>query len=200
MSDGCLTTIAVIDKPVPLDGPLFEESIYVTPSTLPKVVQRNVVIEIERAAQAIGLRHGPVHAEARIRAGQPFVIEIAPRTIGGRCSRLFGEPAGDSLEQLVLRSAVGHHPSELPEPTPSGVMMIPIPGEGLLQGVLGLEQARQVTGVTGIEISIPLGDTVVPLPEGDRYLGFIFAHAATVEEVRCALERSHEALSFDISP
>ncbi len=198
---GALHVLAIFDKPDPMEGPFFEETIYVTPSRLPEDVQTGIVRTAERAVRAIGLRDGPVHAEFRINEKGIWVIDVASRSIGGKCSEALEFGGGASLEELIIARALGVEPPNLErEDRPSGVMMIPIPGCGILRGVEGKEEALAVTGVTGIDISIHTGGRVVPLPEGNRYLGFIFAKGDSPEEVEETLRRAHARLHFRIDP
>ena len=192
VSNGELDVLTILDKPDPLDGPYFEETMFVAPTDLPP----RVVDEVQRITQAsidaIGLAHGPVHAELRIHAGRPAVIEIAARTIGGHCGRAlsFGL-LGDSLETLVLRHALGSTKGSTSRtPGATGAFMIPIPRAGTLRKVEGTDDARSVEGVWSVEISAPVGSLVAPPPDGDRYLGFIFARSKTRSEVIAALRRA----------
>jgi biotin carboxylase len=195
---GRLEVLAVFDKPDPLDGPYFEETIYVTPSRLPAAPIEEATAA---AAAALGLTEGPVHAEMRIgRDGTVTVLELAARSIGGLCSRSLRFGLGVSLEELILRHALGLPRDHMRrEELASGVMMLPIPRAGVLREVRGVEEARAVPGVAGLEISIARGRPVVPLPEGDRYLGFLFAKADTPERVEAALREAHALLEVDIS-
>jgi len=199
---GRLHVLALFDKPDPLDGPYFEETLYITPSRHPPALQAAVAASVARAAAALGLREGPVHAELRVGPGGPYVLEIAARSIGGLCSRTLRFGAGISLEELILRHAVGLDLSGLlvRERTAAGVLMLPIPRAGILYGVQGEDAARQVPGIEGLEITIPLGQPVVPLPEGDRYLGFLFARGDTPAAVEAALREAHGHLRFLIAP
>ena len=198
--DGALTTLALFDKPDPLDGPYFEETIYVTPSRLGSVTQREVHDTTQRAVLALGLRTGPVHAELRLNERGAWIVEVAARSIGGLCSGTLRFGEGTSLEEIILCQAAGLELSSLQrEQRPAGVMMIPIPAAGVLREIGGLEQARAVPGITEITISIPCGERVEPLPRASRYLGFIFAHGDTAQEVEHALRRAHERLTFDIA-
>lgn len=200
-SDG-LRVLALFDKPDPLEGPYFEETIYVTPSRLPQTIQRAVAATTQQAATALGLRTGPVHAELRINEAGVWIVEIAGRSIGGLCSATlqFG-PTNASLEELVLRQAAG-----LPieswerEHAARGVMMIPIPTRGLLRGVHGVEAAEAVAGIESIEITARLNYPVTPLPEGESYLGFIFAHGDEPAHAERALREAHALLEFEIEP
>ena len=201
LDGGRLHVLALFDKPDPLDGPYFEETIYVTPSRLAGAAQRAIAECAERAAAALGLVTGPIHVELRC-PDRPRLIELAARPIGGRCSRVlrFG-PDGISLEELLLRQAAGLSvPSWQREPQPVGVMMIPTPGLGLLRSVRGLEQARAVPGIEGVELTAHPGQRLVPLPEGSQYPGFIFARAPSPAAVEAALRRAHGCLAFDMEP
>jgi biotin carboxylase len=199
LTDGELHVLALFDKPDPLDGPFFEETIYVTPSRLPAAAQAAIADCTARAAAALGLRHGPVHAELRLNERGPWLVEAAGRSIGGLCSTVLQFGAGMCLEELVLRHAVGLPIDSFErEQAAAGVMMIPIPAAGLLRGVEGLEAARAVPHVTGVEITAPLNHTVTPLPEGASYLGFIFARAADPATAEAALRQAHAYLRFDI--
>ena len=192
--------LAIFDKPDPLEGPFFEETIYVTPSRLPDETQNRIHEETTRAARAIRLHEGPLHAELRINdAGEIRVIDVASRSIGGKCSGALEFGGGASLECLILSQALGVAPPSMErEKTASGVMMIPIPGEGVLKGVEGKDEALAVAGVVEVDISIHIGGRVIPLPEGERYLGFIFAKGERPEEVEATLRAAHEKLRFDI--
>ena len=197
--DGELKTLALFDKPDPLEGPFFEETLYITPSRLSKDIQNELRNATAEAAAALGLRHGPVHAELRYNAKGAHLIEIAARTIGGLCSRTLRFGTGMSLEELVIRHAIGQHVETLHrEQQAAGVMMIPVPKAGILGDVRGRTEARQVDGVTEVNITIPIGGEVVPLPEGARYLGFIFARSQTPEAVEAALREAHRRLAFVI--
>ncbi|MGH7370975.1 MAG: ATP-grasp domain-containing protein, partial [Candidatus Methylomirabilales bacterium] len=192
---------AIFDKPDPLEGPFFEETIYVTPSRLPDSVQQSIVACTAQAVGALGLEHGPIHAELRVNDQGPWILEIAPRSIGGLCSRALRFGEGISLEELILRHAMGLEvDSIIRERQAAGVMMIPIPRAGILREVRGQEDARRVEGIEEIRLTVPVGQEVVPLPEGARYLGFIFARAETPERVEAALREAHRRLEFIITP
>jgi biotin carboxylase len=196
---GELDVLAIFDKPDPLDGPYFEETIYVTPSRLPADVQARLASVTRRAAAAMGLLEGPVHAELRVDGDRVSVIDVAARTIGGLCARALRFGAGISLEEVILRHALGLPLDGLArEAAASGVMMIPIPRTGSLGAVRGQEAARAVPGIVGVEISINPGRPVVALPEGDRYLGFLFARASTPAAVEDALRTAHARLEIVI--
>jgi len=198
---GELHVLALFDKPDPLDGPYFEETIYVTPSRLPPETQAAITEEARWAARALGLTEGPVHAELRLNAEGPWVVEIAARTIGGLCSRTLRFGVGLTLEELVIRHALGIDLDSLErERQPAGVMMIPIPGGGVLRAARGREAALAVPGIEEVTISAHVGQELVPLPEGTRYLGFIIARAVSSEAVEAALRLAHRRLEFDVEP
>ena len=201
LSDGKLEMLALFDKPDPLEGPYFEETIYVTPSRLSSALKNQIVEVTTRAATALGLRHGPVHAELRLPPERaPSVIEIAGRSIGGLCSRTLRFGLGLSLEELILRHALGRDVSGLDrEGGAAGVMMIPIPQAGTLEEVTGLDEAKATDAIEDVTITAPLGRQLVPLPEGSSYLGFIFARAKTPAEVEKALRDAQKKLRFAIS-
>jgi biotin carboxylase len=203
LHDGVLTPLALFDKPDPLTGPFFEETIYVTPSRLSAADQAVIADRAARAATAIGLREGPVHAERRLGAGGPWVIEVAARSIGGLCSRALRFGLGEvSLEELILRQALGQEIEAQRQRVDeaAGVMMLPIPRAGVLRGVRGEEGARAVPLVTDVAITIRPGEEVTPLPEGARYLGFVFARGKTPDAVEAALRAAAATLEFDIAP
>lgn len=201
---GELRVLALFDKPDPLDGPYFEETIYVTPSRL-DVRDRDAVSDVVAdGCRALGLREGPVHAEVRIDASRSGparvrVLEIAARSIGGLCSRALRFGAGISLEELVLRHALGRDVDDLGRVDgAAGVMMLPIPRSGVLVGVAGIDEARAVDGITGVEITATRGRRIEQLPEGGRYLGFLFARADAPDRVESALREAHGLLRIDI--
>jgi len=201
LTRGQLKVLALFDKPDPLDGPFFEETFYVTPSRLPGSIQEAITASTARTVQALGLREGPVHVELRVNAQGPWMIEIAARSIGGLCSRTLRFDAGLSLEEVILRHALGHDVASCTrDPLAAGVMMLPIPHRGILRHIQGREEARRVPGIEDLSLTIPLGQEVLPLPEGDRYLGFLFARAATPEDVETALRTAHARLTFVITP
>ena len=191
---GVLELLAIFDKPDPLNGPFFEETIYVTPSRLPADRQRQIFATTARAAGALGLTDGPIHAEFRLNS-DIWVLEVAARSIGGLCSRTLRFGSGISLEELILRHAAGlPMPSYQREQRAAGVMMLPIRNGGRLRAVEGQNAAKQVPGVDGLVITIPPGEPLVPLPEGDRYLGFMFARADSPAAVEAALRQAHAQL------
>jgi biotin carboxylase len=200
---GRLRTLAIFDKPDPLEGPFFEETLYITPSRLSDKDQARVEAAITHGALALGLRHGPIHAECRVNDRGVFVIEIAARPIGGLCARALTFEAPDGrragLEELLLRHVLGERVVDWErEPDAAGVMMIPIQTGGVLRQVQGDEDAAAVDGVTSLEITAKLDQHLVPLPEGSSYLGFIFAKARSAAVVEEALRTAHAKLSFVI--
>src|SRR5262249_26395040 len=199
LTEGRLSTLAIFDKPDPLDGPFFEETIYVTPSRLPGATQEALATCAAEAARALGLSDGPVHVELRINEAGPWLIELAARSIGGLCSRTPTFGTGMSLEEIIVRHALRWPVASLERAHPAaGVMMIPIPRGGILEGVTGLEAARAVPGVEDITISMHRGQRVVPLPEGSAYLGFIFSRGGSAVEAEASLRRADALLDFAI--
>jgi hypothetical protein len=205
LAAGDLTVTAVFDKPAIPDGPTFEETLLVSPSRLTAETLAAAVGAAAGAARALGLTAGPVHAELRVGARGPALLELAARSIGGLCSRALRFPGGASLEEIVLANALGR---PIPAATggsaarlartapvrPCGVFMLPVPRAGTLRAVEGRPGALAVPGITGLAITIPLGRRVLPLPDGDRYLGFIFAEGDTGPEVEHALTAASERL------
>ena len=209
---GDLTTLALFDKPDPLDGPYFEETIYVTPSRLPGAFQDRIHQEVAHACRAAGLATGPVHAEVRVNELGLWILEVAARSIGGLCGRVLTHTLGMSLEELILRPLVGEAVAEaVADPLPgmagiandggaAGVMMIPIPRRGIYHGIEGLAAAQSVPGITGVTMTVTLGQIIAPPPDGASYLGFIFARAASPTDAEMALRLAHRRLHFDIRP
>jgi biotin carboxylase len=198
---GQLEVLAVFDKPDASDGPYFEETIYVTPSTsLSEAAQHALPRVVSDAASALGLTEGPIHAELRADGSNIRLLEVAARSIGGLCARALRFGAGISLEEVILRHALGMSLEGLArEAAASGVMMLPIAGRGTLVEVAGQDRARAVPGIVGLEITIPPGRAVVPLPEGDRYLGFLFASADRPADVLHALRAAHAELHVELT-
>jgi hypothetical protein len=196
MHHGVLHEIALFDKPDPLDGPFFEETIYATPSSEPAPVKRMIVEAVTAAAAAIGLHHGPIHAECRVNDAGVFVLEVAARPIGGLCARVVA-----GLEELLLLHAVGRPPEVWSRDSrASAVMMIPIPERGVYRGVVGVDEAREVEDVIDVQITAKPDQLLVPLPEGASYLGFIFARSAEAAAAVGALRTAHARLRFAIDP
>ncbi|GMR11537.1 MAG: ATP-grasp domain-containing protein [Anaerolineae bacterium] len=198
---GELLVLAIFDKPDPLDGPYFEETIYVTPSRHPQEVQAEIVDATGQAVAALGLTEGPIHAEMRVNEQGAWILEVAPRSIGGYCSRALRFGSDATLEELILQQALGHPLNSTEPASPaSGVMMIPIPKAGILCEMQGVASAQEVPGIEEIRLTIPVGQAVVPLPEGSQYLGFIFSRAENPERAEAALRQAHARLNFVILP
>ena len=199
LTAGSLRVLALFDKPDPLDGPFFEETIYVTPSRLSHAVQARIAACAEQAALALGLREGPVHGELRVNDEGPWIIEVAARSIGGRCSSTLRFAADLGLEELILRHALRMDlPSLEREGGAAGVMMLPIPRGGILASIGGVQDARAVRGIEEVTITATLGEELVPLPEGTRYLGFMIARSSTPAEAEAALREAYGQLAFSI--
>jgi len=198
LQDGRLCVLALFDKPDPLDGPYFEETLYVTPSRLPQAKQDEIAQTAQRACELAGLTSGPIHAEMRVNEHGVWLLEIAARSIGGLCGRMLRHALGMSLEELILRHALNR---PLPQTKPgeaSGVMMIPIPGRGIFLGAHNLEAALQVAGISDIQITASPGQVIAPPPEGASYLGFIFAQGMSPHAVESSLRLAHQRLVFEI--
>jgi biotin carboxylase len=196
---GVLHTLALFDKPDPLEGPFFEETLYVTPSRVPAGVQEAIGRVAAAGCAALGLAEGPVHAELRVNDAGPWVLEIAARSIGGLCSRTLRFGTGMTLEEIILRHALGWPIATLArERRPAGVMMLPIPRAGRLTAVRGVEAAAAVSGIEEVTVTAHVGQELIPLPEGWQYLGFVFARAETPDAVESALRDAHARLVFEI--
>jgi hypothetical protein len=205
LSCGEFQPLTIFDKPDALDGPFFEETIYLAPSQQPPAVQQRIVNAVGTAARALGLQHGPIHAECRVNDRGVYVLEVAPRPIGGLCAKSLrfdrpgGQPEPASLEEVLVRHALGEDVRGFTrEQRASGVMMIPIPGRGIFRDVHGVDAARSVGGVDEVRITAKPDSLLVPLPEGRSYLGFIFAHGETPREAERALRDAHAHLRFVI--
>ncbi len=200
VTNGQLRVFALFDKPDPLDGPFFEETIYVTPSREPQAVQDDILETVRRGVQSLGLCHGPIHAEVRYNFRGAYLLEIAARPIGGYCARVLRFNGEASLESVLVRHAAGEDvtPLEL-HPGAAGVMMIPIPKAGIYRGVSGLEEAHAVPGITEVRIAAVPGQRLKTFPEASSYAGFLFAHAPKSEQVEAALREAHSHLCFAIA-
>ncbi len=197
---GELTTLALFDKPDPMDGPYFEETLYITPSRLPEALQDCIHEDVARACRVAGLAAGPVHAEVRVNDQGVWILEVAARSIGGLCGRVLIHFLGMSLEELILRQAVAEPLPIAGEGGAAGVMMMPILRRGIYHGLEGLAAAQAVPGVTGVAITVQPGEIIAPPPDGASYLGFIFARAASPADAEMALRIAHRQLHFDIRP
>jgi biotin carboxylase len=204
MTRGRLRVLAIFDKPDLLDGPFFEETIYVTPTEISNDVQSAIVTELQRGVAALGLVHGPIHAECRVSRRGVVMLEIAARPIGGLCSKVLRFSAGGEtvpLEEVLLRHCRGEDVTVYQrEHAASGVMMMPIPKRGILKKVRGEEDARKVAQVEDVRITAKKDQLLEPLPEGGSYLGFIFARGRSAHEVTTGLREAHRRLTFDIDP
>jgi len=202
LTNGAFQMLAIFDKPDPLEGPFFEETLYVTPSREPALVQDAIATAVASGATALGLRHGPLHAECRVNDAGVHLLEIAARPIGGLCSKAlrFVSPGGEaSLEEVLLRHALRQDVSAFSrERRASGVMMIPIPHRGVFKSVDGERDARAVPDIVDLNITAKRDAMLIPLPEGRSYLGFIFARATTPLAVEQALRAAHAKLHFRI--
>ncbi len=198
--DGQLTTLALFDKPEPLIGPYFEETIYVTPSTLSGTVQAKIKQRIFEACQSYGLITGPVHAECRVNGHDVYILEVASRTIGGDCARSLDAGNAFNLEELVVSLAIGRPIKTQVPNNARGVMMIPVKQAGILRRVEGLPAARKVPFVDKVDIVIRDGNELTALPEGNQYPGYIFAQAGTSQQVVSALKQSYNCLNFVMAP
>jgi len=195
LTGGRLRVLAIFDKPDPLDGPYFEETIYVTPSRERAETQCEMVTTTESAVRALGLTHGPIHAEMRVNRRGVWMLEVAARPIGGLCARVL-----PGLEELILRHAAGEEVTQIQMPEgAAGVMMIPIPREGVYVAAKGVDEARAVAGIDDVIITAKQGQKLIPLPEGNSYLGFIFARGETPEVVEQALRDAHQQLQFELA-
>ena len=198
LQDGRLRVLALFDKPDPLDGPYFEETLYVMPSRLPQAKQDEIVQTAQRACELAGLTSGPVHAEMRVNERGIWLLEIAARSIGGLCGRMLRHALGMSLEELILRHILDRPLPQTQHGEASGVMMIPIPGRGIFLGAHNLEAALQVAAISDIQITASRGQIIAPPPEGASYLGFIFARAMSPDAVESGLRQAHQRLVFEI--
>jgi len=200
VTEGRFQALAIFDKPDPLEGPYFEETIYVTPSREAAAVQQELLDTTATAVRALGLRHGPVHAELRHNAAGAWMLEAHARPIGGLCARAVRFSGGMSLEELILRHAVGEDVSQVRLDGPaSGVMMIPIPKGGIYESVEGVERAQTLAGIEDLIITAKQGQRLIPLPEGSSYLGFLFARGESPVHVEGALRQAHAELRFQIA-
>ncbi len=197
---GAPRILAIFDKPDPLEGPFFEETLYITPTREEPAAQQGMRAAVERAVRALGLYHGPFHAELRSNPSGAWMLEVAARPIGGLCSKALRFGAGMPLEELLLRHAIGEDVAGSPlADAASGVMMIPIPSAGVFEDAAGVDEARGVAGVEDVIVTAKVGQMLVPLPEGASYLGFIFARGGHPAEVEQALRSAHAKLSFRIA-
>jgi formate-dependent phosphoribosylglycinamide formyltransferase (GAR transformylase) len=192
-----LQVLALFDKPDPLDGPYFAETIYVTPSREAAGIQSAIFKAAKKAVTALGLTQGPIHAEMRFDGDKVWMLEVAPRPIGGLCAKILVFDGGMPLEELIVRHALGEDVSAIGRRDgAAGVMMIPVPRPGIYRGVAGVEEAEAIAGEA--IMTAKEGQRVLPLPEGNSYLGFLFARDESADLVESRLRRAHAALQFDI--
>jgi hypothetical protein len=199
---GEVRPLAVFEKPDPGDGPFFAETVLLQPARLSSDEYRDVLALTARVVAAVGLTDGPVHVEHRIdESGRVWFLELAPRSIGGLCSRAL-RPDGEPLEQLLVRAALGRAlPTRLDLDGPAtGVHMLAVPRPGVLEEVKGTDRAAAVSGITGVEVTMGPGAELVPLPEGDRYVGFVFAEAPASDDVEQALAAAVAELEVRVAP
>ena len=200
LHQGQLDVLAIFDKPDPLDGPFFEETYYITPTSYSEKIQQDIKETVLQACLAYGLSEGPIHAECRINDNGIWILEVAARTIGGMCGRLLSLGTGYSLEELVLLHAMGQSVEIKSDNTAAGVLMIPIPKAGILKRVEGLLEAQRIPFIKDLSIEVREGYELIPLPEGNSYLGFIFAEAPSAKEAEQALRDAHNCLNIVIAP
>jgi len=200
LQNGQLFSLVIFDKPDPLTGPYFEETIYVTPSSLDQNTQNKIQKRIAEACESYGLTTGPIHAELRINQQDAWILEVASRTIGGDCARSLDAGNEFNLEELVISLAIGKNVETQAPENARGVMMIPIKQAGILRRVEGVSAARKVKYIEKVEIIIREGNELIPLPEGNQYPGYIFAQADTAEQVTLALREAHSKLNFVVAP
>ncbi len=200
VTHGRFQTLAIFDKPDPMEGPYFEETIYTTPSRASAAVRIDLVEAAARAAEVLGLRHGPTHVELRHNEDGAWVLEAHARPIGGLCANTLRFDGGMPLEELIVRHALGEDVSGVRrEQRAAGVMMIPIPRGGMYESVAGVDRAKRVKAIEDVIVTAKEGQRLIPLPEGSSYLGFIFARADSPEEVESALRAAHGELRFEIA-
>lgn len=200
LTGGRLEVLAIFDKPDPMEGPFFAETLLVTPSRLPAGVLEEVRRVTAAAAAAVGLVEGPVHAEVRVEGERVWFLELAARSIGGLCSRALRFGVDASLEELILRQALRMPVSDLRlREGAAGVAMLYAPRPGILEAVSGVEDAAAVASIEGVDITVRPGVSVEPLPEDARYLGFVFARAGGPAEVEAALRAAVARIDIVVS-
>ena len=200
LTAGDWQTIVIFGKPDPMEGPFFEETIYVAPPDLEPGIEQDITDTVRAVCAAYGLEHGPIHAECRVNEDGVWLIELAPRTIGGKCSRILQLGTGKAFEDIVIQNALGRSVSVEPYEGAIGAMMIPVPGPGIVRRVEGIEAARCIGHIEDIEIDVKPGQQLVPWPEGSPYPGFIFARGPSKHSVTAALRSAHQILRFVIAP
>ncbi|MDE0310283.1 MAG: ATP-grasp domain-containing protein [Acidiferrobacterales bacterium] len=200
LSNGELETVCIFDKPQPLDGPYFEEIYFVTPSIVDEPVQEKIHESVLKACQAYGLQTGPVHAEVRVNNSQVWILEVAARSIGGDCARLFELATNSSLEQFILCKSAGQSTRRPQFQRACGVAMMPISAKGVLRRIEGVIDAQAVEGVLDVRIDVRAGEKLTPLPEGGKYPGFIYAEADTPALAEISLREALSNIKFVCMP
>ncbi len=200
LRNGDLELLAIFDKPDPMQGPYFEETYYITPSRHSAEIQQAALLTVQDACRAYGLVEGPVHAELRINKAGLWIMEVASRTIGGECARLLTYGTGHDLETLVIKKALDEQVNVGEQNDALGVLMLPMPGAGILRRIEGIQAAQKIKYIEEILISVREGYELVPLPEGGSYLGFIFARAPTPRLVEAALREAHSQMDIIVAP
>lgn len=200
VENGRFKLLTIFDKPDPLHGPYFEETYYITPTRLDSAVTNKVSNVIQLACDAYGINTGPVHAECRLRESEVYLIEMAARTIGGLCSDILEYGLGCTLEEIVLKQAIGSVVEETFSETAAGVLMIPVTTNGILKRIEGLLEAGKVEFIEDINIQLRDGYELTPLPDGNSYLGFVFAKAPSFEQVEHALREAYSYLNVVVAP
>lgn len=201
---GAPEVITEFGKPLPLTGPYFEESIYLTPPALGAALRREVHELSMAAAKALGFYHGPAHCEIRLTPDGPKVLEIAGRLLGGACAGSFRDRLGEDLDALLLRSALGERitlPAPADDAPTVGALMIPVPGEGRVVAVRGDDGARRVPGVRDVSLQTEPGEIVVPFPEQACYaVGFVSASGPDEAAVVGSLGQAAAQISLELTP
>lgn len=200
VDNGRFQLLTIFDKPDPLYGPFFAETFYITPTRLDSEAIDKVCQVVQSACDAYGIKTGPVHAECRLRDAQVYLIEMAARTIGGLCSDILEYGLGCTLEDIVLKQAIGCGSKNTFSETAAGVLMIPVTQHGILKRIEGLLYASKIEFIEDINIQLRDGYELVPLPEGNSYLGFVFAKAPSYEQVEQALRKAYACLNVVVAP
>lgn len=200
VTDGKLHVLVIFEKPDPLVGPFFAETIYVTPPHLTDSQLEALHSVIQKCIRALSINNGPLHLELRLTSANDWVpIDIASRSIGGNCSNALAFASNTSLEELIIQNALGLEVINTQrERRASGVYMIPAETLGTLVAVHGVEAALKVRFVEDIQITVKPGTKTVPLPFDNQYLGFIFAKAPGAKTVEKALRTARALLEIEV--
>lgn len=201
MHEGKPYSLAVFEKPDPLEGPYFEEGIYVTPIRRDEKIRSLLVEAAIRGSRALGIETGPCHCELRLSGELPYILEIAARPIGGFCSQVFADLMGFDLHDLVLQNAVGLPvmPPPIADGVALGVMMLPVPGRGNLARVSGVDRALDIDGIMSVKIHVEAGSRILPYPEQSCYIGTVLATGSSADEVVARLKSAAKAVSFELT-